>query len=161
MPRVQTKLGDIFAVPLDSVKKYFQYVADDRSQLNSEVIRAFKQTYPIDATPELTDVVAGEVDFHAHVVIKWGIKKELWEKVGNVPFTGKLPALFRDTNDYGDRRVLTSTNWYVWRVNEEFQRVGRLEGEHRKAEIGIVVTPQDVVDRMRTGAYRFSYPGYS
>jgi hypothetical protein len=161
MLKVRTKIGDIFAVRQDASMKYFQYVADDSTQLNSEVIRAFKSTYPIDASADLTDIVAGEIDFYAHVVIAWGIRKHLWEKVGNVPFTGKLTALFRRSSDYGDRSVRTSSNWYVWRVNEEFQPVSKLEADHRKADIGIVVTPEDVIDRRRTGEYHFSYPGYA
>jgi hypothetical protein len=125
------------------------------------VIRAFKKAYPIDSKPDLQEVVADEVDFHAHVVIKWGIKNKLWEKVGNAACPQTLDLLFRDTNDVGNRFIKISNNWYVWRISEDFQHVGRLEGDRQKAEIGVVVRPRDIVDRMRTGEYDFVYPGYN
>jgi hypothetical protein len=160
MQRVRTRIGDVFSVSLDSgSKKYFQYIANDLTQLNSEVIRAFKKTYPINACPELIQVVSDDVDFYAHVVVKWGIKMSLWEKVGNAAYSEKPNVVFRDSKDYG-KKVKTSHNWRVWKTNEKFQAVGELVGEHRKAEIGIVVAPADVVHRMRTGEYDFVYPGY-
>lgn len=59
MARVVTKIGDVFEVKLDeNTKKYFQYVANDLTQLNSDVIRAFKKKYPVDESPDLKDVVA-------------------------------------------------------------------------------------------------------
>lgn len=42
--RIVTQIGDIFIVYLDSTtKKYFQYVANDETMLNSSVIRVFKK----------------------------------------------------------------------------------------------------------------------
>jgi len=73
MARIRTKIGDVFSVPLDNInKKYFQYIANDLTQLNSDVIRAFVKRYPIDAVPDLLDVVRDDVDFHAHVRHKVG-----------------------------------------------------------------------------------------
>lgn len=160
MPRVVTKVGDVFSVPLNkSAKKYFQYIANDLTQLNSDVVRAFKKTYSSDDTPDPHEVVSDEVDFYAHVVTKWGVEMNLWKKVGNVPYGGRVDVLFRDSKDYG-KKVKTSYNWRVWRINEKFQPVGELEGDYQKAEIGIVVAPPDLVNRMRTGEYDFVYPGY-
>jgi hypothetical protein len=40
MKRVITKVGGIYEVRLDeNIKKYFQYITNDRTQLNSDVIR--------------------------------------------------------------------------------------------------------------------------
>ena len=51
--------------------------------------------------------------------------------------------------------------WFVWRINDtKFTQVGKLVGENRNAEIGIVVNPYDVVERMQTGKFSFSYPGF-
>jgi hypothetical protein len=159
--RIRLKLGDVFSVPIDAAsKKFFQYVADDRSLLNSTVVRAFQKTYASDELADPNEVVRGAVEFYAHVVIKWGTEMGLWEKVGNASELGRLDVLFRDTNDVGHPEIKTSRNWYVWKVNEEFQRVGELKGELRKAEIGLVVSPPNIVHRMRTGEYRFVYPGY-
>ena len=159
--RVQTKIGNVFSVPLgDGTKKYFQCVAKDRTQLNSPVIRAFKRAYPAEAKPDLLEVVSDDVDFYAHVIIRWGIQMNLWEKVGNVPFYGELNAVFRDATDLEYDKIEKSEKWQVWKVNQDFQFVGKLEGDLQKAEIGLVVAPPDIVSRMRTRKYLFRYPGY-
>jgi hypothetical protein len=83
MARVIIKVGDIFSSKVeDSHKKYFQYISNDSTQLNSDVIRSFNKSYPIDEVPDLKDVVKDEVTFYAHCVIKWGVKMGFWEKVG-------------------------------------------------------------------------------
>ena len=165
MKKVKTAIGDIFEVNLDgSSKKYFQYIANDITQLNSDVIRAFKKVFPIEANPDFFEIVTSEVEFYAHCVIKWGIKMEQWKKVGHVPYVGKTEILFRDTNDaarkIGEESVKVSSNWYVWKINEEFRHVGKLEGENRKAEIGLVISPINIVHRMRAGKYSFIYPSF-
>jgi hypothetical protein len=165
MTRVVVRLGDIFAANLDdSTKKYFQYIGDDQTQLNSRVIKVFKKAYATADTPDLREVVNGDVDFYAHVVIRWGLQMNLWEKVGNVKDVGRTDVLFRGTSDAGrhinEPPVEISEKWYVWRINEPTQRVGKLEGENRKAEIGLVMSPANIVHRMRTGRYNFVYPGY-
>jgi hypothetical protein len=94
MLRIRTKIGDVFSVPLEGLgKKYFQYIANDLTQLNSDVIRAFVKTYPTDSSLDLREAVKGDVDFYAHVVIKWGIKMNLWQKVGNVSYSERLDVL--------------------------------------------------------------------
>lgn len=166
MARVNTKIGDIFSVKIDDHnKKYFQYVVSDLSQLNSDVIRAFKQIYPINANPDLSEIVNGEVEFYAHCVTKLGLKMGYWENIGNNDNTGNVvTVLFRDTNDYGsmpNEQVKVSNNWYVWRVNDNnFTQVGKLEGESQRAEIGIVISPDSIVYRMKTGVYDFVYPEF-
>lgn len=166
MARVITKIGDVFYVKLnDNNKKYFQYVANDLTQLNSDIIRIFKKVYPINENPDLSEVVKDEVEFYAHCVIKWGIKMGVWEKGGKAPILGELDVLFRCTNDYGhklgDDPIKISHNWYVWKINEEVKRVGKLEGENQKSEIGMVMNPLSVVHRIRTGEYNLpNYPGY-
>jgi hypothetical protein len=165
MARVLVREGDVFAARIDEdTRKYFQYIADDRTQLNSRVIRVFRKTYRIEEPADPAEIVSGEVDFYAHVVIRWGLQMNLWEKVGNVKEIGKLKVLFRGSEDSGRRSdeppVEKSERWYVWRINEAVIDVGKLEGENRKAEIGVIVTPGDIVHRMRTGRYSFVYPGY-
>lgn len=166
MARVITKIGDVFCVKLDDRnKKYFQYVAKDLTQLNSDVIRAFKKTYSIDEEPNLSEVVKDEIAFYGHCVTNLGVKMGVWEKAGKAPIVGELDVLFRDTNDYGrkpdEEPVKISHSWYVWKINEEFRRVGKLEGENQKSEIGMVMNPLSVVHRIRTGEYNLpNYPGY-
>lgn len=165
--RVITKIGDVFSVAIDNnKKKYFQYIANDLTQLNSDVIRAFKKIYPIDANSDVAEIVNDEVDFYAHCVVSLGVKMKLWNKIGNTTEIGNITQiLFRDTNDYGvwvdDEPIKISKNWYVWKINDEdFTRVGTLKGKNISADIGVVVNPYDIVERMKTGKYSFFYPDF-
>lgn len=162
MIRVNTKIGDVFLVKLaEDCKKYFQYIISDLTQLNSDVIRAFKKMYPMDADPDLSEIVNGEVEFYAHCVTKWGIKLSYWERVGNISEIGRLDhILFRDSGDYGNPKIKISNDWWVWKINEEQKWVGKLEGENLKAEIGIVMDAESIVHRMKTGKYDGFYPDY-
>jgi len=45
-------------------------------------------------------------------------------------------------------------------INEEFIDVGNLEGENRKAEIGIIINPYSIVNLIKTGCYDFTYPQF-
>lgn len=162
MSRLYIKIGDIFSVKIDTdKKKYMQFVASDLTQLNSDVIRAFKKTYLIHSNPDLSEIVKDEIEFYAHCVIKWGVNLGFWEKVGNNPDVGNIDQiLFRDSTDYGNPQITVSQNWWIWKVNEEQKQIGKLEGENRKAEIGIVFDSESIVHRMKTGNYNGSYPGY-
>jgi hypothetical protein len=161
MARIIIKKGDVFSAVLnDTQKKYFQYVGLDLTQLNSEVTRVFKKSYLIDEQPALEDVIKDEIDFYAHVVVKLGIKLQLWEKAGNIPDVGKVNVLFRASDDYGNPLVKVSDNWRIWKINQSFIKVGKLKGDHQKAEIGVVVTPGDILQRMRRGKYDFVYPEF-
>ncbi len=166
MARANTKIGDIFSVKIDeSNKKYFQLIAFDLTQLNSDVIRAFKKVYSINSNPDLLEIVNGEVEFYAHCVTKIGLKMNFWESVGNIANTGSTTnILFRGTNDSGSKpgeQIKISHKWYIWKINDnDFTSVGKLEGENRKAEIGSVIPPDSIVHRMQTGEYDFVYPDY-
>lgn len=165
--RVCTKIGDIFSVKIDDAhKKYFQLIAFDSTQLNSDVIRAFKTMYPIEDKPFLSDIVSGEVEFYAHCVTNWGVKSDHWEKVGHFNDVGNIDhILFRlaadDVVKAGETMKEISTEWYVWHIgDEDFTDVGKLTGENCKAELGSVKNPSEIVSRMQTGKYKFLYPGF-
>jgi hypothetical protein len=168
MKRFSPKIGDIFSVKInDERKKYFQTIAIDSTQLSSSVIRAFKEEYKLSDSPALSEVIKGEVQFYAHCSTKLGVKLNFWEKVGNVPEVGKIDHIvFRDTMDYGrklgEEPVRVSARWFIWRINDSgFTSVGKLEGKYKDAEIGLVINPESIVYRMRTGDYDFPfYPGY-
>jgi len=167
MARVNTKIGDIFSVKVDDCnKKYFQLVAFDLLQLNSDVIRAFKKVYPLDVTPELSEIINGEVEFYTHCVTKLGLKMNLWEKVGNAVEVGDpTNVLFRGTNDYGsvvgEDPIKISDRWYVWHINDkDFTRVGKLEGENQKSYIGIVINPLGVIELLKGNKYPINYPDF-
>ena len=160
MARANTKIGDVFSVKIDErYKKYFQLVAFDLTQLNSDVIRAFKKVCPVNAHPDLSEIVNGEVEFYAHCVTKLGLKMGYWKSVGNISNIGNFDnVLFRSSGDNPQTRV--SQNWWIWKINEEQRPVGKLTGENRKAEIGSVIPPDSIVYRMQTGKYDFVYPDF-
>ena len=160
MARANTKIGDVFSVKIDdSSKKYFQYIISDLTQLNSDVIRTFKKIYPLNANPDLSEIVNGEVEFYAHCITKLGLKMGYWESVGNISNVGDFDKLlFKSSGDNPQTRV--SQNWWIWKINEEQKPVGKLQGENRKAEIGSVIPPDSIVHRMQTGKYDFFYPDF-
>jgi len=164
MTRVSTKIGDVFSVKIDNKKKYFQYIANDGTQLNSDVIRAFKKSYTDHESPNLSEIIKGEVDFYAHCVTKLGVKMGLWEKVGNEQEIGSLSnILFKDTNDYvrkaGEEPIKKSDKWYVWKINDkDFKRIGKLEGEYKKAYVGFVINPNGIIELLKGNKYPDNYP---
>ena len=167
MARANTIIGDIFSVELEGgKKKYFQYVGNDQTQLNSDVIRAFKRIYSLDAKPDISEIVSDDIDFYAHCVTKFGIKMKLWEKVGNTADVGHLnQVLFRESQDYGrkpgEAPVLLSHDWYVWRANDsDFTKVGQLKGENTKAYVGLVFNPYGIVELLKGNKYPINYPEY-
>lgn len=167
MTKVSTKIGDVFSVKIDDHKKYFQYIANDRTQLNSDVIRGFKKRYSIDVDPNSSEIIKDEVVFYAHCVTKLGVKMNLWNKIGNTLDIGKLDRiLFRCTSDYGlklgEEPVKISDKWYVWRINDlGFTTVGKLEGDYQKSFIGLVINPYGIIELLKGNKYPPIYPDYS
>ena len=163
---MRIKIGDVFSVNIsESEKKFFQFIAVDSTQLNSDVIRSFEKKYLINEVVEIESILDDEVDFYTHCVIKFGLKMNLWEKVANSNKIGSFDNIFfRGSKDSGCKpgeQVKISKNWYVWRINDkDFTSVGKLEGDNVKAELGLVVNPYDVIERMKTGNFSFFYPDY-
>jgi hypothetical protein len=166
MARVNTKIGDVFSVKInDQSKKYFQLIAFDLTQLNSDVIRAFKKIYPIGADADISEITKGEVEFYAHCVTKAGVKMQLWEKVGDLTDVGNLSnILFRESDDYGRSpgKSVVSENWYVWKINDDsFTKVGKLTGENINAHIGLVFNPAGILELLKGNKYPIYYPNFS
>ena len=155
------EVGDVFEVAVDSANvRFFQYIADDTTQLNSQVVRVFQNAYRVGELPDAHRVVAQEIDFHAHVFLHIGLKQGFWRKVGHAQPPSVVDVLFRDSDDYGNPKVHVSKNWYVWRINCSFEAIGELSPRYQKAEVGVVVPPDSLVHRVRTGRYDFAYPDY-
>lgn len=57
-------------------------------------------------------------------------------------------------------QVLISTNWHVWKINQPSIRVGKLEGDYQRAELGTVKPPNEIIERMRTGKYAYFLQGF-
>lgn len=116
--------------------------------------------------PSLSEITNDSVNFYTHFTASLGCKLFLWEKVGYIFEIGDTShILFRDTMNYGVRAgeqpIKVSNNWYIWHINDEnFTNVGKLKGKNKKAEIGIVVSPYDIVDRIKGSKYKFVYPNF-
>ena len=161
MNQIQVRLGDVFEVSIDMANNmYFQYIGDDPTALDSQVIRVFKTKRMKRASPALAKVVNDDVYFYAHVFIRLGLETGLWAKVGNVKQVGSTDIMFRDSIDAGDPNIKISHDWRVWRMGEQMREVGALNNRTKKYDIGDVVRPQDIIDRMKTGEYKFVYPKF-
>lgn len=81
----------------------------------------------------------------------------VWRKEGKATIAAHEAPLFRDTDDYGraawQEPIRVSSKWYVWRMNQEVQRVAGLDREWQRADIGLIMPPSDIVHKMRTGEY--------
>ena len=156
--RIVTKIGDIFRVWLDNGnQRFFQYVANDVTCLNSSVIRVFKKEYPADYSLKAEEIVEDEVDFYAHTVLKAGIVENAWEKVGKSPKTGDTEhIMFRmyeyNATDHKDRI------WAMWQINKDEVIIGKLTEHYRKcSDIGLVFSYLRIVGRIKTGKYPGSH----
>lgn len=155
------RLGDLFRVRVDqSTDGYFQYVVDDVTQLSSQVVRVFAKTATDPGASDPESVAAGDVAFHAHVMLRDGLKRGFWEFVGHADPPALDGILFRDSGDYGRPEVKISRDWYVCRPNQEQHRVGALEPPLQVAEIGVVIPPESLIHRIRHGKYDFVYPDF-
>ncbi len=83
------------------------------------------------------------------------------ENIGNAPVPGRIDVTFRDSADYGNPSVKISSEWYIWKPNEEQKYVGKLPEKFYSSEIGIVVAPPDIANRILTGSYGIVYPHFS
>jgi hypothetical protein len=158
--KIKIEKGDVFLVHLNSKeKKYFQFIQNDLTQLNSDVIRVFKAVFPVNVNPSLSEIIMGEVEFYAHCYTKIGLKMKFWEKIGNIKDVGaNKEVIFKSSGDSPQFKI--SKNWWIWKINEEQKFVGKLVGENRHAEIGSVIPPDSIIYRMKTGKYDFVYPAF-
>ncbi len=163
--RIVTKIGDVFCAEVDGeFKAYFQYVANDLTQLNSSVIRVFKTHYPIDHKPVIEDIVKDEVQFYAHTILKFGIMYGAWYKIGkskDIDETSLNEVVFgcaQDTKpikENGFFKVLDVNpleNWYIWKINQQHISVGKLPSKyHSILELGSVMPFPSIICRIKYG----------
>ena len=153
--RIVTKIGDIFCVEIDNEYKcFFQYVANDMSQLNSSVIRVFSRRYPLDYEPNMDDIIKDDVYFCAHTVLRWGIMYNAWYKVGKHLNVGNPNEIcFRWCDEFDYSKIDKSYRWYVWMINKEYKFIGELTEEYNYAYLGIVLTYDNIVNKIKTGKF--------
>jgi hypothetical protein len=155
--RVVTRIGDIFCVEIDDkYKAYFQYIAKDWEQLNSTVIRVFRKRYPIEYNPTMEEIVNDEVSFYAHTVLRPGLHFGTWYKVGKSKNVGDTENIFfrcyPDVN-YGFNGQNKSYNWYVWKINHKYEKIGEMTDQYRHYHFGCIFPYFDIAARIRTGKY--------
>lgn len=155
---MKNKVGDLFVVTCGEFQKYFQYIGDDSSQLNSNVIRIFVGRFFEGNPVSLAELEASGVDIYAHVMLKVGEKLGYWKRKSAADAPPVNEVIFRDTNDYGNPSICVSSDWWVWAPNQPRRHVGRLSENLLGAHIGIVISPDQIVKRMCTGSFQFVYP---
>jgi hypothetical protein len=159
--RVTHKIGDVYEIDLTGDRiGYFQYVSDDQSQMASAVINVFKGIFEKGNDQRIDEIVEREVKFVAHVFLKAGYTLGSWRKIGHAAPPSKLDTVFRTSGDFGKGSSGVSRDWYVWRINEPQEKVGALPAKYQSAEIGAVMPPQEIAERMITGSYRAIYPRF-
>ena len=162
--RIVTKIGDVFCTEIDGeFKSYFQYVANDMSQLNSSVIRVFKTHYPLDANPKIEQIVSDEIAFYAHTILRVGIHANAWYKVGKSAYIGEdalKQVIFGTTQDViiNSSKTISKVNplenWYIWHINETPRLVGVLPEKYRNTVyIGTVIPFHSIDSKIKYGFY--------
>lgn len=127
--RIVTKVGDVFFVIIDNeYKAYFQFIAIDGTNMNSETIRVFKRRYPLNYDAPIEDVVTDEVLFYTHTILKRGLEEGVWIKTGksnDLGLDGLDGIWFGNTVDviYDSLTMACSSvdplrNWLLWQVNK-------------------------------------------
>lgn len=150
--RVITKIGDVFSFEINETQKmYLQYIANDMSQLNSDVIKVFKKIYNKIDNPSLQEIVEGEIAFYFHCDTRAGVKRELWNKVGNIKINGDLSnILFCCKDDWQNEKV---DDWYVWEINKATKRIGKMDSKYSKSYIGFIFPVHFIVNKVKYGYY--------
>jgi hypothetical protein len=153
-----TKIGDVFEVKIsETEKRYMQYVVSDMTNLNSDVIRAFKKKYSISEKPNINEIVNEEVMFYAHCDSRNGIRQGYWTLYGNTENVGNINDIFfKTTTDHGD---VVSHNWYIWQVNQKHQFIGELTGDLKNINVGLVFPAVDILYMIiNNGSFEGVYP---
>ena len=150
--RIVTKIGDIFCVKLDDGRqRFFQYIANDMTNLNSSVIRVFKRAYPYDYILNAEEVVKDDVDFYAHTVLRIGIAEGYWQKIGKHSDVGDVEHIYFRTYIYNAVQHKDRI-WKMWQINNEWETIGKLTKYYKiKSDLGYVFPYIDIVERIKTG----------
>jgi hypothetical protein len=165
--RIRIIQGDVFRANLEKGRfKYLQFVMLDPAQLNSQVIRVFNYEEYSNENTDLLKVAKSEIEFYAHVFLKWGVQMGLWEKVGNVPIESDLvQPIFRTVPldkhiEKGQITFCKTDDWLAWQAGQSFddrKPIGNLSEETEKYFLGSIMAPHDIIERMKSGSYNQPY----
>ena len=139
--RVVTRIGNIFSIEIDGEYKcYFQYIANDKTQLNSSVIRMFKKRYMLKENPSMDEIVRDDISFYAHTILKVGIERGIWSKVGTCKDIGDTENICFKLYD--------GSRWYGWKINHAFQYYDIYPDKFEKWDSGWVFSFLSILDRI-------------
>ena len=164
MKQYRRKMGDVFKYQYDNKCRYLQYIGIDELQLSGDVVRIFAGEFPSDDIPSIDSLLSSPVDFYCITYVINCVKFGHWEKIGNSSNIGDYQNIkFRCAADFGDlvdgEPIKTSDDWYVWRLGDtQIKEIGKLTGEWKTADIGVLLPPNYINERMREGSYNFIYP---
>lgn len=150
--RLIRRKGDFFCTEVNSAYKiYLQYIAVDKSQLGSMVVRVFKKHYSMDESVDFDEVAMGEVWFYAHV---YGLGKMCCYKCGKSKILGDTEnIMFRTPYEVDFSKIDISYRWFVWKINQERVYVGKLNDTYRKYDMGGVFPITWVYEKILTGKF--------
>ena len=159
MARVIVKKGDLFKLQVKHGFKVFQFMLEDKSCLDGDVIRVFKKKFSNEEEIKAEVLIDSDIMFYAHTSVRAGVKQAVWSKVKgmNIPYDEDDIPMFRTTSD-GYAEVKTSYKWYVWKVNQERKFLGQLTDEYRGCPFGALYHPVDIGDWVKTGINDFNFP---
>lgn len=155
------KIGDIFELALQNDQKsYVQYIGNDKTQLNSDVIRVFKSRYSREEKVSLKAIVQDQVELYLHVTgVEFGVDDHTWTWFGHVEDLGSLHGIFfKGSYDYGNPEIKKSERWYAWELNGPMVPFNEMKIESTTVNMGVVMRPKDVRAFMETGKLPFFYP---
>lgn len=164
--RITTRIGDVFCVVINNLyKSYFQYIANDSSQLNSCVIRIFKTRYPIEYIPNIKDIVVDDVICYAHTFIKIGLQMNIWDRVGNCKISydintekilfGVAQETIVNMSNISVSYVNPLTNWYIWAISNSSRHYVKLpDCLINMIELGRVMPYDEIINRIEFGYYK-------
>lgn len=164
--RVVCRKGSVFCARFDDkFKCYLQYITDDSSLLNANVIRAFKKKYPIDYVEDIEEIVNGEIAFYTHCMVKWGLDLGELEKVGssrNLGLENLKDVIWGTFWVSFPWRIPDLNKWKLWITDGEQVEIGKLNRELvMKVEIGYIFAAHEVRHRLEFGYFKMRNAAYS
>ncbi len=153
-----SKRGEIYEIPYKSIKRYFQLVAFDETQLNSDVIAVFNYRAKPDEKPSIDDIVDSGVEFFVHTTVNAGVRQELWHKIGKAEIVDYSEALFKEIYDEDGMPTVEPDadsyhSWIIWHVNGDWQQIGDRVDEYPEAQLGSVYSPSSILYRIEIGRH--------
>jgi hypothetical protein len=155
---MRRRIGDIYRLRLTDGKfGYMQHLANDLSQLGSNVVLVLQRNYlPTEFVS--FDHVHVRDGFFVHVFLKAGETLGIWERIDNSrPVVEEPFPILWSNCSHRDLQLDVSKNWHVWRTNEEM-RAPVSQEELGNSEVGIVVNPTQIVQRIERSTYSFRHP---